>query len=144
MILFEAYRKTDFRRGSDQRGSTIRVLDELFPLEMEQLRMEIELVKGASNEWNLDEFLAGELTPVFFGSAINNFGVREILDALINWAPAPKPRDATVRMVEPTEGKFSGFVFKIQAIKTIKDELTKQKTEEGQVLSDLTGQRDAL
>ncbi|MCP1288917.1 MULTISPECIES: peptide chain release factor 3 [Chromobacterium] len=90
-------------------------LDQLFPLEMEQLRMEIELVKGASNEWNLDQFLAGELTPVFFGSAINNFGVREILDALINWAPAPQLRDATVRDVAPTEGKFSGFVFKIQA-----------------------------
>jgi peptide chain release factor 3 len=82
---------------------------------MAQLRMEIELVQGASNEWNLEEFLAGELTPVFFGSAINNFGIREILDALINWAPAPQLRDATVRDVAPTEGKFSGFVFKIQA-----------------------------
>ena len=90
-------------------------LDDLFPLEMEQLRMEIELVKGASNEFDLEAFLAGTLTPVFFGSAINNFGVREILDALIDWAPAPAPRDATVRMVAPEEGKFSGFVFKIQA-----------------------------
>lgn len=90
-------------------------LDQLFPLEMEQLRMEIELVKGASNPFDLDAFLAGELTPVFFGSAINNFGVREILDALIDWAPPPAPRDATVRAVEPTEAPFSGFVFKIQA-----------------------------
>ncbi len=90
-------------------------LDELFPLEMEQFRMEIELVQAASNPFNLEEFLAGELTPVFFGSAINNFGVREILDALIDWAPPPKPRDATVRVVEPDEEKFSGFVFKIQA-----------------------------
>ena len=115
VILFEA--------GSEKLITDIEVikgidnprLDELFPLEMEQLRMEIELVKGASNEWSLDEFLAGELTPVFFGSAINNFGVREILDALINWAPAPQLRDATTRIVDPTEGKFSGFVFKIQA-----------------------------
>ncbi|MBP6115141.1 MAG: peptide chain release factor 3 [Neisseriaceae bacterium] len=90
-------------------------LDELFPIEMEQLRAEIELVQAASNEFSLEEFLAGELTPVFFGSAINNFGVREILDSLIDWAPAPKPRDATVRVVEPGEPKFSGFVFKIQA-----------------------------
>lgn len=70
---------------------------------------------GASNPWNLDEFLAGDLTPVFFGSAINNFGVREILDALIHWAPAPLARDATLRVVEPTEANFTGFVFKIQA-----------------------------
>jgi peptide chain release factor 3 len=59
--------------------------------------------------------LAGKLTPVFFGSAINNFGVREILDALIDWAPAPRVRNATVRDVEPAEEKFSGFIFKIQA-----------------------------
>ncbi|KIA80664.1 peptide chain release factor 3 [Chromobacterium piscinae] len=115
VILFEA--------GTEKLVSDIEViqgidnprLDELFPLEMKQLRMEIELVKGASNEWNLDEFLAGELTPVFFGSAINNFGVREILNALIDWAPAPQQRDATVRSVDPKEAKFSGFVFKIQA-----------------------------
>ena len=57
----------------------------------------------------------GELTPVFFGSAINNFGIQEILNALIEWAPAPQPRAALQRVVEPTENKFSGFVFKIQA-----------------------------
>lgn len=90
-------------------------LDELFPSEMAQLRTEIELVQGVLNPFDLDAFLAGELTPVFFGSAINNFGVREILDALIDWAPAPLPRDATVRTVEPAEEAFSGFVFKIQA-----------------------------
>ena len=90
-------------------------LDQLFPEEMQQLRMEIKLLKGASNAWDLEEFLAGRLTPVFFGSATNNFGVREILHALINWSPAPQLRDATVRKVLPTEGKFSGFVFKIQA-----------------------------
>ncbi|MDO5686489.1 MAG: peptide chain release factor 3 [Neisseria sp.] len=90
-------------------------LDQLFPLEMEQMRAEIELVQAASNAFDLQEFLAGELTPVFFGSAINNFGVREILDALIQWAPMPQARDATVRVVEPAEEKFSGFVFKIQA-----------------------------
>lgn len=90
-------------------------LEQRFPLEIQQLRDEIELVQAASNEFNLDEFLAGELTPVFFGSAINNFGIQEILNSLIDWAPAPKPRDATVRMVEPDEAKFSGFIFKIQA-----------------------------
>lgn len=90
-------------------------LDELFPIEIQQLREEIELVLAASNEFNLEAFLHGELTPVFFGSAINNFGIQEILNALIEWAPAPQPRAALQRVVEPTENKFSGFVFKIQA-----------------------------
>ncbi|MGL4386679.1 MAG: peptide chain release factor 3 [Snodgrassella alvi] len=90
-------------------------LDELFPIEIQQLREEIELVQAASNEFDLDAFLRGELTPVFFGSAINNFGIQEILNALIDWAPAPQPRETLERLVEPTEAKFTGFVFKIQA-----------------------------
>ena len=90
-------------------------LDELFPIEIQQLREEIELVQAASNEFDLDAFLRGELTPVFFGSAINNFGIQEILNALIDWAPAPQSRETLERVVEPTENKFSGFVFKIQA-----------------------------
>ncbi len=90
-------------------------LDELFPIEIQQLREEIELVQAASNEFDLDAFLRGELTPVFFGSAINNFGIQEILNALIDWAPAPQPRETLERVVEPTETKFTGFVFKIQA-----------------------------
>jgi peptide chain release factor 3 len=90
-------------------------LAEMFPREIEQLKMEVELVHGASHPFELDAFLAGTQTPVFFGSAINNFGVREILNALLDWAPAPRGRDATVREVMPTEAPFSGFVFKIQA-----------------------------
>ena len=91
------------------------VLAERFPMEIEQLRMEVELVHGASHPFDLEAFLAGKQTPVFFGSAINNFGVREILDALLEWAPAPIARDATLRAVDPNEKTFSGFVFKIQA-----------------------------
>ncbi|HLP98632.1 MAG TPA: peptide chain release factor 3 [Sideroxyarcus sp.] len=91
------------------------VLAERFPLEIEQLKMEVELVHGASHPFDLQAFLAGKQTPVFFGSAINNFGVREILNALLDWAPAPRERDATVRAVQPNEQPFSGFVFKIQA-----------------------------
>lgn len=59
-------------------------LEQRFPLEIQQLRDEIELVQAASNEFNLDEFLVSELTPVFFGSAINNFGIQEILNSLID------------------------------------------------------------
>jgi peptide chain release factor 3 len=91
------------------------VLAERFPLEIEQLKMEVELVHGASHPFDLQRFLEGKQTPVFFGSAINNFGVREILNALLDWAPAPCERDATVRVVQPNEQPFSGFVFKIQA-----------------------------
>jgi peptide chain release factor 3 len=91
------------------------ILAERFPLEIEQLKMEVELVHGASHPFDLQRFLDGKQTPVFFGSAINNFGVREILNALLDWAPAPIARDATARAVNPNEQAFSGFVFKIQA-----------------------------
>lgn len=112
-----------FAAGSDKADQTFEVikgidnprLDEMFPREIEQLRMEVELVHGASHPFDQDAFLAGVQTPVFFGSAINNFGIREILNALIDWAQPPGSRDATVRTVEPKEASFSGFVFKIQA-----------------------------
>ncbi|MDO9102466.1 MAG: peptide chain release factor 3 [Candidatus Nitrotoga sp.] len=90
-------------------------LVEMFPLEIERLKAEVELLHGASHPFDLAAFLAGTQTPVFFGSAINNFGVREILNALLDWAPAPCARDATVRVVAPNEAPFTGFVFKIQA-----------------------------
>ncbi len=90
-------------------------LDELFGTLAQELRDEIELVRGASHEFDLAAFRRGELTPVFFGSGINNFGVREVLDALVDYAPTPLPRATTSRTVQPTEEKFSGFVFKIQA-----------------------------
>ncbi|HLR30264.1 MAG TPA: EF-Tu/IF-2/RF-3 family GTPase, partial [Paenalcaligenes sp.] len=66
-------------------------------------------------DFDKDEFLQAQQTPVFFGSALNNFGVQEILDALVNWAPAPGARDALQRKVQPTEEKFTGMVFKVQA-----------------------------
>ncbi len=90
-------------------------LDELFGTLIEEFREEVELVRGASHEFDLDAFLRGEMTPVLFGSAINNFGVQEILDALVDYAPGPQPRPTKDREVEPEEEKFSGFVFKIQA-----------------------------
>ncbi|PKM44343.1 MAG: peptide chain release factor 3 [Gammaproteobacteria bacterium HGW-Gammaproteobacteria-1] len=90
-------------------------LDQLFGSVAQELRDEIELVRGASHEFDLEAFRRGELTPVFFGSGINNFGVREVLDALVDYAPTPLPRATTTRTVQPTEEKFSGFVFKIQA-----------------------------
>ena len=76
---------------------------------------EIELVRGASHVFDVDAFLAGRLSPVFFGTALGNFGVREMLDDFVRWAPAPLDRDSIDRTVAATESKFSGFVFKIQA-----------------------------
>jgi peptide chain release factor 3 len=90
-------------------------LDALFPDETAALRHDVDLIRGASHPFDLDAFLAGRQTPVFFGSAINNFGVQEILQALVEWAPTPQPRDGTSRIVHPAEAPFSGFVFKIQA-----------------------------
>ena len=111
-----------FAAGSEQRvdaevikGLDNPELDERFPLEIGSVRDSVELIEGASTPFSLDEFRAGRQTPVFFGSGINNFGVQEILQALIDWAPAPQPRDAGSRFVEPDEERFSGFVFKIQA-----------------------------
>lgn len=80
-----------------------------------EFREELNLVQGASHSFDREKFLRGTLTPVFFGSALNNFGVSELLDAFDNYAPKPKTRMTETREVSPNEDKFSGFVFKIQA-----------------------------
>jgi peptide chain release factor 3 len=115
IMLFEAGEDRNTGEFEIIKGIDNPRLAEMFPLEIEELKMQVELVKGASHPYDLDAFLAGTQTPVFFGSAINNFGVREILNALLDWAPAPRSRDAMIRTVESTEPAFSGFVFKIQA-----------------------------
>ncbi len=79
------------------------------------LRSQLELVQGASHPFDHDEFLAGKLTPVFFGTALGNFGVNHMLDGLVEWAPSPQPRLTDARSIPPTDETFSGFVFKIQA-----------------------------
>jgi peptide chain release factor 3 len=80
-----------------------------------ELREEIELVRGASHAFDLAAYLAGEQTPVFFGSAINNFGVTPLLDAFVQHAPPPGPRQTVGRAVRADEPAMTGFVFKIQA-----------------------------
>ena len=76
---------------------------------------EIELVRGASHAFDLQTYLVASQTPVFFGTALGNFGVQHLLDCFVEIAPPPQPRDADCRAVEPEEQTFSGFVFKIQA-----------------------------
>ncbi|MEZ5545664.1 MAG: peptide chain release factor 3 [Lysobacteraceae bacterium] len=82
---------------------------------LQELRDELELVQGASHPFDVNAYLAGKQTPVFFGSAVNNFGVQLLLDFFVEHAPAPQPRATTTRQVAPDEEKLTGFVFKIQA-----------------------------
>ncbi len=79
------------------------------------LREELELVEGVYPEFEVEDYLKGELAPVFFGSALNNFGVNELLDCFLQIAPKPQPSTTNEREVNPDEEKFSGFVFKIHA-----------------------------
>lgn len=90
-------------------------LDQLIGSQAQELRDEIELVKGASHEFDLQAFLSGELTPVYFGSAVNNFGLQELLDGFLQYAPSPIGRAAETRLVKADEPKMTGFIFKIQA-----------------------------
>ena len=91
-------------------------LDSLLPADQTaQLRENVEMVRALCPEFNREAYLEGSLTPVFFGSAVHNFGVRELLDALVAFAPAPKAQVTPTRTVEPIEEKVTGFVFKIQA-----------------------------
>lgn len=80
-----------------------------------QLRADVELIEGVYPEFEVDDYLAGKVAPVFFGSAVNNFGVKELLDTFIRIAPTPIPRETTLREVKPDESKFTGFIFKIHA-----------------------------
>jgi peptide chain release factor 3 len=91
------------------------LLDEILGKQADELREDVALLEGAANPFDLNDFLKGNQTPVFFGSAINNFGVRELLDTFVEIAPSPLPRETTTRVVFPEEKSFSGFVFKIQA-----------------------------
>lgn len=95
-------------------------LDDLLGDYAKSLRDDLALLSEAGNPFDPQKYLAGEQTPVFFGSAINNFGVQELLDTFVRLAPAPRPRPALIedgseRLVDPVEPEFSGVVFKIQA-----------------------------
>jgi peptide chain release factor 3 len=81
----------------------------------DQLREDVELIEGVYPELDKEEYLSGKVAPVFFGSAINSFGVKEMLDTFINISPQPKERETDERLIKPNEDKFSGFVFKIHA-----------------------------
>ena len=112
-----------YSRSGYEKASTIRTVEGLASPEAEAVlggdaagfRDEIELVKGACPPQSIEDYLAGRQTPVFFGSAISNFGVKELLDEFVEHAPPPRPRATDVREVAPDEATLTGFVFKIQA-----------------------------
>ena len=105
------------RRGENQAidGLASEAAEEFLGAEAAAVREEIELVRGASAPFDPQAYRAGRQTPVFFGSAINNFGIEELLAAFAQHAPGPLPRSARERQVDPLEPALSGFVFKIQA-----------------------------
>ena len=96
-------------------GLASEAAGELLGDRRDALRDEIELVRGATAQFDLDEYRAARQTPVLWGSAINNFGVEELLSTFVEHAPGPRPRGTTTRTIEAGEPRFSGFVFKIQA-----------------------------
>lgn len=91
------------------------LLDEIIEDDAPKLREDVELIEGVYDAFDVEKYRAGELAPVFFGSALNNFGVQELLDTFLAIAPSPRSRATNIRMVEPTEPNFTGFIFKIHA-----------------------------
>jgi peptide chain release factor 3 len=112
-----------YQGGKRERASERSIVDGLDSSEaadvlggdLQAFRDEVELVRGACPEFDVREYLAARQTPVFFGSALSNFGVKELLDEFVTYAPSPLPRETEQRIVEPDEDKLTGFVFKIQA-----------------------------
>ena len=114
--LFDGSNKTHVSKTTAIDDVQSELLDKLVGSNAaDTLRDNLELVEGVYPSFNRDEYLAGTQQPVFFGSALNNFGVRELLDCFIDIAPTPRPKAAEERVVNPEEEEFSGFVFKIHA-----------------------------
>ncbi len=114
--LFSAQNKQKVSEAIEFEDINNPELDEIVGKEAaETLREELDLIDGVYPAFDSEAYLKGELQPVFFGSALNNFGVKELLDAFIDIAPNPMPKQSDTRLVEPNEDKFTGFVFKIHA-----------------------------
>ena len=114
--LFSSHKGDDGEVDQFIKGIDNPDLDKLIESDLlTQLRDDVELLQMASEEFNMDEYLQGKLTPVYFGSALNLLGIEELMDQFVEYAPRPLAREAQEREVEPTENKMTGFVFKIQA-----------------------------
>ena len=114
--LFQGSNKQKVEERTQINDLSTSALDQIIGRDMaEILREEEEIVREVYPEFNKQDYLAGKLQPVFFGSALNNFGVKELLDAFVELAPKPQKKETDTRWVSPNEAKFSGFVFKIHA-----------------------------
>jgi peptide chain release factor 3 len=116
LILFDRSRRDAVVEGEHCQGLDDPKLDRLLPeYAVAKLREEVEMARALCPPFDLAAYREGHLTPVFFGSALNNFGVREALHGLVELAPPPRPQPTTTRRVDPREPQVTGFVFKIQA-----------------------------
>ncbi len=116
LVLFDRSKGDALSKSIECSGLDDPKIDELLPEELVQkLREDVEMVRGVYPEFDLDSFLSGSMSPVFFGSAVNNFGVRELLGGLSKFAPAPRLQNTETRDIKPDENKVTAFVFKIQA-----------------------------
>ncbi len=116
VYLFESGKNAKIGDNTIIEGIDNPELDKTLGVDLSALiRDEIELIQGTTNPFHLESFLEGRQTPVFFGSAINNFGIQNLLNGFIDYAPTPQDRESDNRKVSPAEDKLTGFVFKIQA-----------------------------
>jgi peptide chain release factor 3 len=116
LLLFQPNQKVSVEESVKVDDLSSSTLDELVgDKDADQLREDVELFEGVYGDFDNEAYLAGQKAPVFFGSAINNFGVRELLDTFIRISPEPRSRETTARLVDVHEDKFSGFIFKIHA-----------------------------
>lgn len=115
VILFQPGNRSEKGNALVIEGIDNPSVDEQLGELAQEFRDEIELVRGASHAFDVEAYLKGKLTPVYFGSAMNNFGVATLLDDFVKYAPAPQPRQTVQRQISPYEEQCSGFVFKIQA-----------------------------
>ena len=116
LILMARGKGERLDEGVECQGLSDSKLDELLPADAaKKLREDVDIVRGLCKQFDYQAYLEGHMTPIYFGSALNNFGVREILQGLAEFAPPPQPCAAVERAITPNEPKVSGFVFKIQA-----------------------------
>lgn len=116
LILFDRSKGATMLESVQCSGLSDPRIDELLPADqVTKLREDIEMIRGVCKPFDKEAYLEGHMTPVFFGSAVNNFGVRELLNGIAEYAPSPRPQKAESRLIEPNEAKVTAFVFKIQA-----------------------------
>jgi peptide chain release factor 3 len=116
MMLFDGSKDSNFIPETVKAALDDPRMDEVLPADqLAQAREEVELVQAACAEFDLKSYQAGHLTPVFFGSALKSFGIKQLLDAVVDFAPSPRPQPTDVREVRPGEKAVTGFVFKVQA-----------------------------